>query len=78
MNEKRLLQLKKEIEDKKALIEQLKGKKAQLLSDLFTTYKCKGVEAASEKVEELNASLKKLKAQFETSVETLKEYGIED
>ncbi len=77
MNEKKLLKLKQDIEDKKASFSELKGKKSATLENLKKRWNCKSLEEAEVKVHELKNSIDDLKDKRETGIQKLqKEYDL--
>lgn len=72
LTEEQLLDLKREIEESKARISELKGQKTALLNQLKEDWKCNDIEAAKlklkkleQKVTDMNAEIDKLTAELE-------------
>jgi predicted transcriptional regulator len=77
MDERKLLELKKEIERAKGKLSELKGQKEYLLKELKEKWECDSVEAAKEKVQELTDVIETLEAEIEKEIEELQnEYDI--
>lgn len=60
MNEKQLLELKKEIEAAKERASELKGQLAAKMSELKTRYKCDSVESADKLLKTLSTEIAEL------------------
>jgi len=69
ITEEKLLRKKREIDDAKNNIAELKGQEKALLSQLVNDWECKTVGDAKKKVAELDTEIKSL----EFSIETLSE-----
>lgn len=72
LTEEQLLDLKREIEESKARISELKGQKTALLNQLKEDWKCNDIEAAKfklkkleQKVTEIDSEIDKLTAELE-------------
>ena len=77
MDERKLLELKKEIERAKGKLSELKGQKEYLLKELKEKWGCDSIEVAKEKVQELISSIETLETEIEKEIEELQnEYDI--
>lgn len=78
MTEKQLLTIRKQIEEGKQALNQLKGKKEHLMETLQQTFGCSTLEEAASKLKAMRASLKTIEAQLEQGCAELGEkYGFE-
>jgi cell division septum initiation protein DivIVA len=73
MTEQDLLDLKRQIEDAKTSVSELKGQQTALLRQLKDTYKCNSVEEAQRMVEKLKADANKLQKQIDEATKELEE-----
>jgi len=73
MNEKELLELKKEIDEAKTEISELKGTRKQLMKDLKENWDCTTLEQAEKKHEKLGEEITELSNKIEKGVEELNE-----
>lgn len=77
MDERKLLELKKEIERAKGKLSELKGQKEYLLRELKEKWECDSIEVAEEKIQELTGTIKTLEAEIKKEIEELQnEYDI--
>ena len=75
MNEQELLKKKKEIENSKEKLQQLKGKQQILLEQLKSNWNCDSIEDARKLVKSMEKQLKKLNDIIEEKKDKLvKEY----
>jgi len=68
MNERQLIELKEQINEAKAKVEQLNGRKTYLMEKLEKDYKCKSVQQATRQLEELRSKATKLDQQIQKSM----------
>lgn len=71
MTEKKLLELKKEIEEAKNVVAELKGQRTALMTQLKEEWGCTTIEAADKKVKDLEKQIKDLTTNIETGLEEL-------
>jgi hypothetical protein len=70
---KRLMEMKKDIADKKVEKNRLEGKVQSLMARLKKEYKCDTIDEAGEKLDELEKELKKKKIKLKNGIEKLEE-----
>jgi SMC interacting uncharacterized protein involved in chromosome segregation len=68
MKEKELLQLKAKIETAEQSVQQLKGRKKELLVQLKEDFKCNDLKQSKAKRKELENELETIKEKFESKV----------
>ena len=73
MTEEKLLELKREIDDAKSEISELKGSKKQLMKDLKEQWDCNSLEEAEKAHQKLGVEIEKLSTQIEKGVKELNE-----
>ena len=73
MTEQNLLDLKRQIEDARTSVSELKGQQTALLRQLKDTYKCNSVEEAERMVEKLKADANKLQKMIDEATKELEE-----
>ncbi|HDY88854.1 MAG TPA: hypothetical protein ENH82_12180 [bacterium] len=73
MNEQQLLKLKKEIDDAKSEISELKGTQKQLMKDLKEQWSCASLKEAETAHQKLTNEISKLSTQIEEGVKELNE-----
>jgi septal ring factor EnvC (AmiA/AmiB activator) len=73
LNEKELLQLKKEIEEAKSSISKLEGQKEYLEKELLVNFNCTSVEDAEKLLGKFQKEVEKIEKQIEEGLEELKE-----
>lgn len=73
MDEKKLFEIKKKIEDAQIEKSELAGRKKHLLTELEKNFKCKSLEEAQEKLETLRAQKRELEEKLEQQLEELEE-----
>jgi len=73
MDEEQLLELKKEIDDAKSKISELKGTRNQLMKDLKEQRNCSSLEAAEKEYKKLVEQITKLDIQINEGVKRLNE-----
>ncbi len=71
LDEKKLLELKQEIEEAKNKVAELKGRKEYLLQELQDKYNCKSLEEAQSRIDNLNSAIIDLEQQIEKEIEEL-------
>ncbi len=71
IDEKKLLELKREIEEAKSKLSELKGRKEYLLQELYEKWGCKSLDEAQSKIEELEAEIESLEKVIENEIEEL-------
>lgn len=77
MNDKKLLELKQKIEDKKSSISELKGKRSVTLDNLKKNWNCLSLEQASKLLEKLRMEIEDLKNKKESGIrKLLKQYKL--
>lgn len=77
MNDKKLLELKQKIEDKKSSISELKGKRSVTLDNLKKNWNCISLEQASKLLEKLRMEIEDLKNKKESGIrKLLKQYKL--
>lgn len=78
MDEKRLLDLKQQIDDAKLEVSQLKGRRANLMEQLQEQWGCKTVKEAEAKLEKMRQETTQLEAQLKKGIQQLEdEYEFE-
>lgn len=78
MNERELLQLKKDIDSSKQQVSELKGERQALLKMLNEEWGCKSIKEAQIKLQELSDKCEKLSEEIDDGVKELEqklEYG---
>jgi len=73
MNENQLLELKREIDDAKTEVSELKGTRKQLMKDLKENWDCTTLEQAEKKHEKLREAITVLSDKIEKGVKELNE-----
>jgi len=73
MNEQGLLELKKEIDDAKSEISELKGTRNQLMKDLKEQWDCSSLEAAEKEHRKLGEQIFELNEKIDKDVKELNE-----
>ncbi|HDY89978.1 MAG TPA: hypothetical protein ENH82_17890 [bacterium] len=73
MNEEKLLELKKEIDEAKTEISELKGSKTQLMKDLKGQWNCTTLEEAKKKYAKGKEDIADIDKRIEKGVEELNE-----
>jgi uncharacterized protein YukE len=73
MNEEQLLELKKEIDEAKTEISELKGTRKQLMKDLQENWDCKTLEEAEKKHKKLGEEITALSDKINIGVTELNE-----
>ena len=68
MKEKELLQLKAKIETAESSVQQLKGRKKELLVQLKEDFKCENLKESKSKRKELENELETIKEKLESKV----------
>lgn len=77
MNEQKLLDLKKKIEQAKTRTAELKGKRDGLMETLQKKWKCKSIPEAEKLIENMESEITDLEEQKEKGVAELQEkYGL--
>jgi len=74
MTEKQLLDLKKEIDQSKTKLSELKGKKEALMDTLEKTYGCKSIKAAEKKLTQLKEKVESLEEEKQEGIKELEEH----
>ncbi len=78
MDEKRLMNIKQQIDDAKMEVSQLKGRRANLMEQLQDQWKCKTVEQAEKRLDEMRLEVEELKEKIQDGIEKLEdEYEFE-
>jgi predicted nucleic acid-binding Zn-ribbon protein len=72
-NERKLLDLKQDIDKAKTNVSQLEGQKAQLLQTLKNDWKCNTVEEAEVKLKEMEKECEDLNTQIDEGVAKLQQ-----
>lgn len=73
MNEKDLLKLKEEIDDKKSQISKLNGQKEMLIQDLKTTWHCSNIKEAEKRLKEMGEQEKAIEKQIQEGTKRIEE-----
>ena len=73
MTEQGLLQLKKEIDQAKSSVSELKGQQTALLKQLKDDWQCSSIEEAEKKIKKMQKEIETLDASIETGLEELEE-----
>lgn len=73
MNEKKLLEIKAEIDTAKTTVSELRGQHKSLMAQLKKEWKCNSVEEAEAKLLEFNNQITQLEAQLEKGMSDLEE-----
>ena len=73
LNEKALLALKKQIEEAKSELSELRGKKKQLESTLQKEFKCSTIEEAHGLLEQMEEERQALNEKINTKIQQLEE-----
>ena len=73
MNERELLQLKKDIEASKQQVSELKGERQGLLKMLNEEWGCTSIDEAQTKLQELSDKCEKLSEEIEEGVKELEQ-----
>lgn len=68
MNEKELLKIKAKIETAEQSVQQLKGRKKELLVQLKEDFKCDGLKESKTKRKELENELETIKEKLESKI----------
>jgi uncharacterized protein YukE len=71
--EKDLLRMKKEIDETKTEIAELKGKQNHLQEELKTGWNCASVDEAKEQLKEMEEDMEKLDRQIQKGIEEIEE-----
>jgi molybdopterin biosynthesis enzyme len=71
--EEKLLKLKKEIEEGKFKVSELKGTKSHLIQTLKKKWGCSSVEEAQEKIKEFEEQIEKYDKQIEKGIKELED-----
>lgn len=71
MDEQKLLQMKREIEQAKGKLAELKGQKKALMQQLKETWKCNSLDEASTKLDEMEKESEKLSDNINDMLEEL-------
>ena len=78
IDEKKLLELKKEIESVKMKMSEYRGQKQMLLKELQTKFDCKNLDEAQNKLNELIQSKQNIEKKIDRAIEQLhNNYDIE-
>ena len=76
--EKELLEMKKEVEEAKTSVSELKGQQTAVLKQLKDTYKCSSIEIADAEIGKIKIKLVNINKQMEEHSKILEEnYTIE-
>lgn len=73
MDEKRLLNLKQQIDDAKMEVSQLKGRRANLLDQLQEQWGCKTAKEAEAKLKKMQQETKELEQRLQTGIAELED-----
>lgn len=73
MNENQLLKLKREVEEAKTSISELKGHLSALMTQLKNDWKCGSIEDAEKKLKSLKKEIDTLDEQIQTGITKLEE-----
>ncbi len=73
MDERRLLNLKQQIDDAKTEISQLEGRKANLLERLEEQWGCKTIKEAEKKLGEMTGQIESLDKKIQAGITKLEE-----
>lgn len=73
MDEQKLLKLKKEIEEAKTEVSELKGSRKHLMSQLTEQWECNGIDQANKKLEELKKQETELQQEIQANITKLEE-----
>ena len=77
MNEVQLLKLKKQVEDAKQEVSELRGHQLALLKQLKDEWECKDIPTAEKKLKAMQKELEEFDQQIEEGVTELEEkYGV--
>jgi predicted nuclease with TOPRIM domain len=77
MNERELLQLKKDIEESKQKVSELKGEKQALMKQLKEDWNCSTLDEANEKLKEMQQKAEEMEQEIEQETMEL-EHKLED
>lgn len=73
MNEKQLIDLKKQIEVTKSSVSEMKGQRTALLNQLKKDFNCKSVEEGQAKLEELETVLESTDKKIKKGLQEIEE-----
>ena len=73
MTEQDLLKLKKEVDDAKQNVSELKGQQTALLKQLKDDWKCNSIEDAEKKLKTMNKEIDSLQQQIEKGIQEIEE-----
>jgi hypothetical protein len=77
MDEKKLLELKGQVEAAKSSVSELTGQKTALMKQLLNDWKCKTIEQAEEKLKSMQTELTTLGNSIKNGIDELeKKYGV--
>ena len=65
ITEERLLEMKKEVEEAKSSVSELKGQLTAILKQLKDTYKCESIEAADKQIGKIRTKKSEIQKQME-------------
>lgn len=73
MKEKELLELKEKVDDAKSTVSELTGQKNALMKQLKEDWDCKSLEAAEDKLKEMERNISILEKKIEKATKELEE-----
>lgn len=71
--EQQLLKLKREVDEAKQKVSELKGQRIALMKQLQTDWECKTVEEAERKLKSMTKEVEKISSSIEEGIEALEE-----
>jgi peptidoglycan hydrolase CwlO-like protein len=78
LDEKKLLELKKQVDDAKSTVSELTGQKKALMKQLQEEWECKTVEEAGVKLKEMQTEITALEQTIKTGMEELEKKYLND